>query len=86
MAIFWSILVLSSWVAVYTTIAMKLQVNEKLPSNESISWWRGYRWKVSRKYKELYPDSWLPLIDKSNFWLCLGLAALVLLSPLWKSN
>ncbi len=85
MQLFWSILVLSILVTNSTSIVMKLQVNEKLPPEERFSWWNRDFWKVARKYGELYPDSYLPLIDKCSFCLCLALLATLVISSL-KSN
>jgi hypothetical protein len=83
---FWIILALSIAITNCADIAMKLQVNEKLPAGERFSWWNRDGWKVSRKYEEFYPDSWLPLIAQIGFWLCIALLALALVSSLWLSK
>ena len=86
MAIFWSILVLSIVVKIYSDFVMKIQVNERLPEEQRFSWWTRNSWKVARKYRELYPDSYLPLIGQCSFWLCLALGTTVLVNSLGKSN
>ncbi len=86
MALFWSILILSILVTNSASIVMKLQVNEKLPPEERFSWWNRDFWKVARKYQEFYPDSYLPLIDKCSFWLCVALAAVFIVWSLSQPN
>jgi hypothetical protein len=71
MAIFLSIFALSIAVTNCGDIAMKIQVNNRLPAKEQFSWWSRDSWKVSRKYEEYYPDSYLPLVVQDSFWLCM---------------
>jgi hypothetical protein len=73
MTIFWSILILLAVVTKYSAIAMKIQVNHRLPLGERFSWWNRDAGKVVRKYRELYPDSRLPSIGQWTFWLFLAM-------------
>jgi len=86
MAILWSLIVLSIVVTLYADIAMKIEVNDRLPQKEQFSWWSRNSWAVARKYGELYPDSYLPLIAKCSFLFCTALGAAFMVSTLWKSN
>ena len=84
--IFWSLVVLAIVVNNYADISMKVQVNQRLPEQERFSWWSRSSWAVARKYAEFYPDSNLPLIGLSSFWLCIVLGAAFLASTIWTEN
>jgi hypothetical protein len=86
MAILCSLIVLSIAVTLYADIAMKIEVNDRLPQKEQFSWWSRNSWAVARKYGELHPDSHLPLIAQCSFLLCTALGAAFMVSTLWKSN
>ena len=85
-SIFWSLVVLAILVNNYADIAMKIQVNQRLPKQERFSWWSRNSWAVSRKYREFYPDSNLPLIGQFSFWLAIVLGAAFVASTLWNSR
>jgi hypothetical protein len=86
MAIFWSILVLSVIVTNLADVAMKIQVNERLPSEEKFSWWNRDSWRVARKYRDFYPNSYLPLISQCTFWLFVVLLSAGIVGTLRKPN
>ena len=86
MAFFWLVLVLSIVVTNYADVVMKIHVNDKLPAGKRFSWWSRNSWVVARKYKEFYPDSYLPLISLGSFLLCLALLAFILARQLWEPN
>jgi hypothetical protein len=81
--IFWSLLVPSIVVFVYADIAMKIRVNDRLPAKERYSWASRNSWAVARKYREFYPNSYLPLIGKCSFLLCTLLGAAFAVNTLW---
>jgi hypothetical protein len=64
---------------------MKLRVNDTLQQSERFSWWNRDARAISRKYREFFPDSYLPDVERYSFWLFLALFA-VWLPALWKSN
>jgi hypothetical protein len=77
MLIYWLISVAAMALAVNAIVGtvMKLEVNDRLPSKQKLSWWgRGYG-EVERKHRELYPDSYLPLVAQWSFWLTLAMFA-----------
>jgi len=69
MAIFWLMLVLSIAACGIASTFMKMEVNGRLPPAERFSWWNRDAGKVTRKYREFYPDSYLPVIAQFSFWL-----------------
>ncbi len=75
---FWSILVLSVIVTNIADIAMKIQVNERLTAEEKFSWWNRDSWRVAKKHKEFYPNSYLPMISQCSFWLVVASLSWVL--------
>jgi hypothetical protein len=76
MVILWSLFVMLIVVVNVSDILMKIRVNDMLPSGQQFSWWsRDFR-QVTRKHKELFPDSYLPVISKSSFWF--GVALLLI--------
>jgi hypothetical protein len=85
-AMFWSLVVLSIVVNNYADIAMKIQINDRLPAKEKFSWWSRNSWAVARKYGEFYPNSNMPLISQCSFWLAAALGAAFVINSLWKSN
>ena len=64
-------------------VVMKLELNDKLPPEERFSWWSRSYWKVERKYKDLNPDSYLPLIARLSFWLTLAMLATMVVVGKW---
>jgi hypothetical protein len=79
MAFFWSIVVLAILVNNCTTIAMKMEVNETLPAGQRFSWWNRDGRQVSRKYLQIHPESYLPILERCSFWavVVLGLTFIV---------
>jgi hypothetical protein len=73
MALFWSIFVLVIVVNNFTAITMKQQVNATLPTGQRFSWWNRDVRQVSRKYLELFPESYLPIVEQCSFGLRLSL-------------
>lgn len=73
MTAFWVILLLLAAVTNIADVVMKLDVNDKLPSEEKFPWWSRSYWKVERKYSEFYPESYLPLIARLSFRLFLAM-------------
>jgi hypothetical protein len=55
---------------------MKIQVNQRAPQEEQISWWvRDTKNEIGRKYGDIFPDSALPIIGRASLWICIGLMA-----------
>jgi hypothetical protein len=86
MVIFWLVLALAIIVTNYADVVMKVRVNGNLPVEERFSWWSRSGWKVARKYSELFPDSYLPIISKASFWLLVALFVAFLIGSIWKGN
>jgi hypothetical protein len=46
------------------SISMKIRVNDRRPHDQKLSWWsRDFR-EVNRAYRECYPESVLPDVDR----------------------
>ncbi len=77
MLIYWLVSIAAAALAVNAIIStvMKLEVNHRLPSKEKLPWWSRSYGKVERKHRELYPDSYLPLVAQWSFWLTLAMFA-----------
>ena len=73
MTIFWIVLVLLVMVTNIADIAMKLEINDELPSEEKFSWWNRNYWAVERKYREFHPKSYLPSVARWCFWLVVAM-------------
>jgi len=72
-ALFWSIFVLVIVVNNFTAITMKQQVNATLPTGQRFSWWNRDVRQVSRKYLEIFPESYLPIVERCSFWVAIVL-------------
>lgn len=58
---------------------MKFRVNARRFDDQKLSWWsRDFR-EVNRAYRECYPDSVLPDLDRYSYYLLLALFVALLL-------
>jgi hypothetical protein len=85
MALYWIALVSLAVVVNASDMVMKLRVNRTLQENERFSWWNRDARAVSRKYRELFPESYLPDTERYSFWLFLVMLAAWAIPSLWKS-
>jgi hypothetical protein len=78
MLIYWlvSIAALALAVNAIAATVMKLGVNHSVQSKEKLSWWSRRYGKIERKHRELYPDSYLPLVAQWSFWLAVAMFAI----------
>jgi hypothetical protein len=68
-------------------IVMQVRVNRILEEPERFSWvGRRNSIAVSRKYRELFPDSYLPKIARYSSWLIAALIPTGIAVDLWKSK
>jgi hypothetical protein len=72
------VLVLVALASIYSSLAMRIRLTRRLPL-ENGSWWMRGSGQVELAYKELFPQSYLPLIVRYAFWLVVAMAAAVML-------
>lgn len=82
-----ALLIIAILVGTCADIAMKVELSRQEVTGEKLSWW-SYRGgdQVPERYKQLYPDSSLPLLRDIPFYLVIGCAAAALIVALWKSR
>ncbi|MBI3474813.1 MAG: hypothetical protein HY010_03720 [Acidobacteria bacterium] len=73
------VLVMLISIASISDISMKVAVNNRLPPEERFSWWNRDGWRVAKKYKELFPDSYLPVISQCSFGLVFAIGLVLLI-------
>lgn len=67
-------------------VVMRVRVNRTLPESERFSGWRRDAGAVSRRYRELFPNSYLPDLERYSFWLVVVMLLVWLIDALWKTN
>jgi hypothetical protein len=86
MVFYWVALAFLAVVVNASDVAMKLRVNGTLQESERFSWWNRDARAVARKYRDLFPDSYLPDVERYSFWLFLVLLAAGVVASLRKPN
>lgn len=86
MIAFWIVFAILAVVSNATAVTMKVRLNEILPEGERFSWWNRDGRAVSRKYQELFPDSYLPYIDRYSFWIIVALLGAAVMVSVWHSR
>ena len=71
--------------SIYGNLITRIRLMKRLPLENGFLWWKRSPAEVARKYEELFPKSYWPLILRYTFWLFL-LSAAILLFFLWKSD
>jgi hypothetical protein len=85
-AILFSILVLMSILSIFSNLVMRIRLTKAEGSRDKLVWWRRGSDEVTSTYEELFPNSHLPLISQTAFWLVLAAALIVLIASPWKSH
>lgn len=85
--LFASLIIIAILVSACADIAMRIELSKQEVRGEKLSWW-SYRGgdQVPGTYKQLYPQSRLPLLRDIPFFLVLGCAAAVLIVVFLKSR
>jgi hypothetical protein len=65
--------------------AMKMQVNERVPKDERLSWWVHNFSELDHRHRELFPGSQLANIAQYSGWACIFLFAAMILSAFFQS-
>jgi|HubBroStandDraft_5_1064220.scaffolds.fasta_scaffold207576_2 hypothetical protein len=86
MVVYWVALAFFAVVTNSSGVVMKVRVNDTLPQSERFSWWNRDARGVSRKYRQLFPDSYLPDVERYSFWLFLVMLAACVIASLQKPN
>ena len=79
-----TVAILASVVAAYCDITMRAEVNERLPPDMRVYWWRANFSTIKhcrRKFRELFPRSVMPLVWRLSVLLAVvGYVLFVVLS------
>jgi hypothetical protein len=86
MIFYWVSLAFLAVVVNVSDIVMKLRVNGTLQERERFSWWNHGARAVSRKYRDLFPGSYLPDVERYSFWLFVGMLLMWAVGDVWKRN
>ena len=80
-------LIIAILVGTCADIAMRVELSKQEEPGEKLSWW-SYRGgdQVPQTYKQLYPESSLPLFRDIPFYLVIACAAAALIVALLKSK
>jgi hypothetical protein len=79
-----SLFALVAFMSICANIVMRVRLTKAEPSRDKLVWWRRGSDEVDAMYEELFPGSYLPLVNQFAFWLVLAFASVVLIALLWK--